>query len=231
MSDLDDLLPEGPQEEVQNETPVEAEAETPEGEAVEAEVEPQEEPKEDPKTVPLAAHIEQRKEFQAKLDAVQQKLDEIAKPKPEPVKAPEFLDPEGAQYFQGMVSNMQANFAAELSETKARMKYGEEHVDEAIKAATQANMVDSFKGQPDAWGKLAEWHKQQKVVAEIGDDPQAFKAKMREELLAEIKSELAAEQVKAAAGQPAPSLAGVQGTGNAAQGKWNGPRAIDDLLS
>ena len=225
MSDLDDLLP---GDETVETPETEETAQTEEATESEEQVEPEKEEPKKPETVPLAAHIEQRKEFQAKLDAIQSKLDEMTKP--EPVKAPEFLDPEGSQFFQQQMAQMQAHFSAELSETKARAKFGDDHIDEAIQAATQAGVVDQFKGQPDAWGKLGAWHKQQKVVSEIGDDPAAYKEKLRAELLQEIKSELAAEQVKTAAGQPAPSLANVQGTGNAARPKWGGPKPLDDIL-
>ena len=205
MSDLDDLLPGDETETVETPESEEA-AQTEEAAESEVQVEPEKEEPKKPETVPLAAHIEQRKEFQAKLDAIQ------------------------SQFIQQQVAQMQAHFSAELSETKARAKFGDDHIDEAIQAATQAGVVDQFKGQPDAWGKLGAWHKQQKVVSEIGDDPAAYKEKLRAELLQEIKSELAAEQVKTAAGQPAPSLANVQGTGNAARPKWGGPKPLDDIL-
>lgn len=232
MADLNDLLPEEPDAETPEVEVAETETEAVEAEAEAPEVEPeqqQEEPTEDNKqTVPLAAHLAQRDDLNAKLTAMQAKLDTMAKPEePKAPPPPEFLDPEGAGYFQSQMAMMAANHAAEISEMKARMKHGDALVDEAMQAAQQQGVLNRFKGQPDAWGQLAQWHKAQKVAAEVGDDPVAYKEKLRAQILEEVKSELAAEQVK---GTAAPSLANVSGTGTAAKPGWGGPTDLDNIL-
>lgn len=245
MTDLTDILNDEPQAEPQaddvtEEVATEAEPAVEAG-GEEAEPAQQEEnagsqeesakkAEQEPQTVPLAAHIEQRRELQAKIAELAAKVDEIAKPKPEPVHVPDFVDPEAAAYFQSQIAQIQSGVAAEISEVRARSRFGDEVIDEAFKAAEAAGVVDQFRGRQDPWGDLGAWYKQQRVVSEIGDDPAAYKEKLRQELLVELKSEMAAQQVKAAAGNPPPSLAGMQGTGGAANQKWSGPASLDDLL-
>lgn len=229
MSDLNDILSDEPeQEEPQTEEAVEAEPQA------EPEATSPEEPKEPEQSmVPLAALQETRGELQAlkgQLAAFQQMQQARAAPEPKPL--PDVLEDQqgfvGA--FTGQIQQMQRHMQAELSEAKARLKHGDELVDEALQAAQEAGALDQFKGRRDAWGDLAAWHKNQKVAKEIGGDLDGYKAKLREEITAEIKAQLVAENVSAKAAQPAPSLASQPSLGSNTAPQWTGPTSLDDIL-
>jgi hypothetical protein len=76
---------------------------------------------------------------------------------------------------------------------------------------------------------------QQRVVAEVGTDPDAYRAKMRAEIEAEVRAQLGAGQggaapppVSPAAGIP-PSLATVRSSAPRGQ-VFSGPPPIDDIV-
>ena len=213
-----------PEPVIEEATPEPEAAPEPEQEPEQAQ-EPAPEPAKEPETpmVPLAALQEVRRELQEMKASL---------PQPEPPKVPDvFDDPQG---FTGHVEKqmlaMQANFAAEKSEMMARVRHGDQVVDAALAAAQQANVVDQFKGKQDPWGELTNWHKSQLVQAEIGDDPAAYKERLRAEIMEEVKAELVAEQAKAVAASAAPSMAGVTGTGGGPKATWAGPTPLDKLL-
>lgn len=237
MSDLDDILSDEP---IVEETP-ELDAEEPTQEDQEPVTEePAPQPDPEPQTVPLAALQETRsenKELKAALAALQSQVSQAQQPRYEQPKQPDFIDQEGAAYFQQYMGQMQAHFAAELSEAKARAKYGDDTISQAFEAAQAAGMVDRFKGQQDPWGALGEWHKgvqeQEKaktLLSEIGGDLEAYKAKIKAELLAEMNANQVAESVAQAARAKAPSLASEPNLGSRAAPQWSGPTPLDDIL-
>lgn len=212
------LTPEEPQAEEAEETPAEQE---PEAEAPKVEEPPQ-------TMVPLAALQSEREEVKAlreRLAAMQQPQ----QPAPQPAQMPDFVDPEAAQWMQTQLAQRDAHYAAHMSEMKARLKYGDDAVDEAFAAAQTAGALDRFKVQQDPWGSLAQWHKQEKVRLEIGDDVDAYKAKLKAEVAAEIKAELVAEQARKVA-SPA-SLATDPNLGSRTKAPaWSGPMPLDSIL-
>lgn len=180
-------------------------------------VEPKAEPA--PEMVPVGVVQELRRELR--------ELKQAQAPRPQP---PEFIDPEGAQFMQHQMTMMQANFAAELSEVKARSNYGSDAVDEAYKVAEAAGILDQFKGVNDPWGSLAKWHQQQKVMQEVGNDPAAYKARLTEEIRKQVEAEMVAKQAAAIAGTPAPSMANATGTGGGTRTAWTGPTPLSNVL-
>jgi len=199
-------------------------AEQPQEEA-KPEVEP--EAKVEEQLVPLAALKEARNEINS-LKAAVSRIDQLeqalaqrnAQPVPDPIADPEAHSAFLLQQMQAA----QANTIAEMSERFARREFGDDLVNEALEAAQQAGMIDQFRGRKDAWGDLAKWHKAEKAKAEIGDDPEAYKARLKAELLAELKSETAARSV-----QPPASLAGQPNLASSTPA-WGGPTPLDDLL-
>lgn len=177
--------------------------------------------------VPLAALKEARSEIKS-LKAAVSRIDHLeralaqrsAQPVPDPISDPEAH----SAFLLQQVQAAQANTIAEMSERFARREFGDDLVNEALEAAQQAGMIDQFRGRKDAWGDLAKWHKAEKAKAEIGDDPEAYKARLKAELLAELKSETAARSV-----QPPASLAGQPNLASSAPA-WSGPTSLDDLL-
>lgn len=209
-------LPEGDEPEVEEKPEVEEpKAETPQ---------PKEEPKE--QTVPLAALQAEREEkrgLKTRLDQIERYL---AQQNQQPTPSLRD-DPEGyMSAFAQQLAARDANLAAEMSERFARTQHGDEVVNEAFEAAEAANALDQFKGKKDAWGDLVKWHKSQKAMKEIGDDPAAYRERLRQELMAE----LTAERAKNPANQPTPSLAGETNLGTRTPPAWSGPTPLDDIL-
>lgn len=219
-NDIDEIL-EGA---VSAEPPAEPEPqETPAEPEVEAEAPPEPTPDPQPQMVPLSALQETR----AELREVKQMLESANRP--EPVKPPEFLDPEGSQFLAQQVQAMGQNMRLELSEAKARLAHGDGVVDAALQAAREAGTVGQFIGKPDAWSDLVKWHKRELVAKEVGDDPDAYRDKIKAEIRKEVEAEMVAKQATAA--QPAPSLAGstsATATG-APQQNWS-PASLGDIL-
>lgn len=226
MSDLDSILdgqepePQAEPDQQQDAAPAEPASEPEIAEATPDSPEPQ------PQTVPLAALQAAREETRE----VKRMLSEMQQQSQPKQQAPEFLDPEGSQFLTAQMAQMQAHMAAELSEAKMRMQHGDDAVNAALAAAQNANVVDQFRGKRDAWGELMQWHQREQVVAEVGNDPAAYREKIRAEIRKELEAEQVAKQAKAA--QPAPSMAGMtSATETSAQqpGSFT-PASLSDLL-
>lgn len=205
------------------------EAEQPEPEQAEAEPEEQEQ-----KHVPLAALQEARGEnrtLKERLAHIEKMIAQNATPNQPAPKVPDiYAEPEAYQgYIQQQLSMVQANTIAEMSERFARTQHGEDVVNEAFETAKSQGLIDRFRGSRDPWGDLVKWHKTQKVAAEIGDDPEQWRAKEREKLKREIQAELTAQSVRPTA-RPSPSLAGQPNLGTRGGPEWGGPTPLDDIL-
>lgn len=206
-----------------------AETEQPEAEA------PEEEPEEqEPKHVPLAALQEARGEnrtLKERLANIEKMLSQNATPNQPAPKVPDiYAEPEAYQgYIQQQLSMVQANTIAEMSERFARTQHGDSAVDEAFETAKAQGLVDRFRGSRDPWGDLVKWHKTQKVAAEIGDDPEKWRAQERERIKRELQAELTAQSVKQST-RPSPSLAGQPNLGTRGSPEWGGPTPLDDIL-
>lgn len=198
------------------------EAEQPQEEAKPEEPKPEAKPEEP--HVPLAALKEARNEnrsLKQRLSHIETLLEAQVRPQaPDPIADPEAH----SAFLMQQMAEAQANTIAEISERFARSQHGDELVDEALDAAQKAGIVDQFRGKKDPWGDLAKWHKAEKAKAEIGDDPVAYKARLKAELLAELRSETAGRSVP-----PPASLAGQPNLGSSVP-PWGGPVSLDDML-
>lgn len=137
----------------------------------------------------------------------------------QPQEPPDFnLDPEGALSFH--LQRQQQVFINQMlnqSEIMARDKFGDEIVDAALKAAQSAGVTGSFMNQPHPWGELVKWHKRQQTLQVVGDDPDAYRKKIEEEVRQKVLAELKAG---GANGQAAPRFPGslATATGQGEQG-------------
>ena len=151
-------------------------------------------------TVPLAEHLEERHRRQAlereaaayrqMLLGAQQRPQQPPPPPIDPV-----ADPEGAyralvqhtaaqdQRMQDMAINQRAN----MSEMLARGKHGDQVVDQAIQAAINAGLNRNFMMQADPYKELMNWHNSQNIAQTVGSDLNAYREKIRQEILAEMK--------------------------------------------
>ncbi|NQY15631.1 MAG: hypothetical protein HRT81_17530 [Henriciella sp.] len=185
----------------------------------------------EPHMVPVGVVSELRqsnRELQQRLEQLTQALT----PRPEAPKMPDVLEnPQGfEEHLQTQFRVMTANFQADLSESNARAKHGDEVVNAAFEAAKATGQVANFAGGKDPWGRLVQWHKGEQVRQEIGDDPAAYRSKLEAELRATIQAEMVAEQAKAKAAQAAPSMANVTGSTGGAMPTWAGPTPLDEAV-
>lgn len=77
------------------------------------------------------------------------------------------------------------------------------------------------------YGTLVEWHKKREAAQEIGDDPAAYRERLKAELLAEMQS-------APAASAPTPvmpsNLAGARNVGSRSGPAWSGPQPLNDIF-
>lgn len=240
MSDIVDELtgqsPEQVEEPEVEESPQQEEqqAETPQEEPQETASEtPQEEPKPEKEehSVPLAVFQSMRDDLRSQIDLAREAAKQ-ATPTPEPVKVPDvFEDPEGYAKFMGtQLQKTQQSIRAEMSEVMALEAYGKDVVDEAFAAVKASGEGARFLNSQHPYGDMVKWHKQQKVLQEIGDDPAAFRQKVETEVRQQIEAEIAAKQARAMAEQAPPSMAKTNGSGGTNDPGWSGPTSLDSIL-
>ncbi len=198
---------------VEEPTPVEAEApEQPE--------QPAKEP-EQPHMVPVNVVRELREEIR-NLKAAQQE--------PEPV--PDVLDnPEGfVQHVQNSSEQRLLNERLNMSEEMTRMSLGDSAVDQAFEAFQNhlgTPLHNQIMQSRNPYREMVQWHQREQAMSEIGDDPAAYKERLRAELKAELEAEQTAQKVVA---QPPPSLASTTNSGNRSGPAWT-PTSLTDALN
>lgn len=236
MAEDDDLIPALEFTE-EPEQPTEEDAQEEQVQAEETPQEPEPEPEKEEQTVPLAALQAARDEAKtlkarlAEFDDFKRKFEQSQQTQQQQPHPDLYQDPDAyRQALEQSFAAREANLIAEMSERFARTQNGDEAVDEALSAAQAAGVVDQFRGQRDPWGELVKWHKSQRALSEIGDDPAAYRARLEQELRAKIQAELTAESVTAAAQKGAPSLAASPNLGSRQQPAWSGPTPLDDIL-
>jgi hypothetical protein len=206
----------------------EDEPETPETPEPEAPVEVTPEPVKAETHVPLAALQEVRAENRTLKDRLNEidQIKAILAAQAAPKMPDVFENPEGfAGAMLQRVQQVEANTIAEISERMARSSAGDAAVDAAFQAAQTSGVVEQFKGRRDPWGDLVKWHKSQQALAEIGDDPAAYKERLKQQLIQELAAQRQSAPIPAA-----PSLAGQPNLGARAAPAWSGPTTLDDIL-
>lgn len=186
------------------ETPEEPEAEAP-AEAPEQPEEPKQEtgaksppPGEDGQRIPIIALLEEREkrqQYEAQVSQLQKRLQELEEAQ-EPVQAPDmFEDPEGyQQHQQQAVAQAIWNNTLNNSESMVREVMGDEAVDkatEAFKATNDPTLWAKLQQERHPYKWLVQWHQQQELLAEIGSDPAAYRARIEQEAIEKAKAELA----------------------------------------
>lgn len=161
-----------------------------------------------PQTVPLPELLEQRharqlaeRENQLLRQQLQQFYEaqqRANQPQPQPidpVSQPEAayaaLQQELARRDQ-MMEQMALHQRANTSEMIARSQHGDQIVDQAIDSAVKSGLNQHFMRQPDPYKALITWHKSQQIAQEIGNDPNAYRARIEAEVRAKILAEMKA---------------------------------------
>jgi len=100
-------------------------------------------------------------------------------------KAPDIqTDPQGhLQYVRMQEAQSRFNEKLNLSERYARKVLGDELVSEAQHAFMSAAQRDpilqaQLAREEDPYGFVVKWHKREKLLAEIGDDPEAYRQRL-----------------------------------------------------
>lgn len=134
-------------------------------------------------------------EYEANLRAVQQQMQAIqaaqsAKPAPDRWQDPDAYEAYREQQQRAVYQQM----AAQVAETRAAVKYGWQAVEEAIEAAKKAEMANPQVGwmiaaAPNPWEAAVEWHRREKVISQVGEDPKAYADRIKAEAVASVKND------------------------------------------
>lgn len=166
---------------------------------------------------------------------------EAIKPPQQPQQAPDFFDDPAkatqhavAPHFQQFEQVLMAN-----AKLVAGVKFGDDEVDKAEQAFIQAvntgavDQADFQKvvGSPNRYAAAVQWHKRQQVQAEIGDDPAAYREKVKQEILAELQNGGAAPNGQQAQALNLPSnLASARNVGARTGPAWGGPKPLGEIF-
>jgi hypothetical protein len=201
-------------------------------------------------TVPIAALRKTREDYkiraaraEGELAGLRAQLEAATRPPAQPAEQPRARrqpPPNPAQDPDGFYAWMQSELVdrtLNTSEAALRRQIGAEAVREvqtAFRAAATADpsLWNKLYDQPDPYEWAHQHVQQQRVISEIGSDPDAYKNKLRAEIEAQVRAELgtapAAPQSSPAAGIP-PSLANVRSSAPRGQ-VFSGPPSMDDIV-
>lgn len=190
---------------------------------------------------------------EAERDALMRQLEEAKKaPPPAPpqpqqqYQPPPLPDPETnpAGYISALIARQQQE-AREMivmerfntSEALLRQRIGDEETDAVVaefKAAAQVDPVlqQQLAHQRDPFGYAHQAVQRIRALREVGDDPAAYKARLRAEWEAEMAGQQQQPPPPAAPALPprAPSLARVNGSAGRAAPDFTGPPPMEDIL-
>ncbi len=191
-----------------------------------------------------AALRERDLSWQRQLEALRQP------PKPvEPAKQPDYFEnPDAAvdfrlqQAIQPVQQGQQA-IVENFSRMIASDKFGEDAVNAALTEMTtrvQSNPqgmrfdYQRIMSSPHPYGELVKWHKAQSALSEIGDDPKAFREKVRAEILAEMNGGQPQPQPQASQKPDQPimptNFSGARNAGPTSAPAFTGPLPLSEIM-
>jgi hypothetical protein len=195
----------------------------------------------DPETgrfVPISALLDERDKRQAetrKREDLEQQLQRYQQP-----QQPEYVptDPSGIiQYALAEQQRVAFNERLNTSELMARQAHGEEIVSEAQQAFLSAvgqnpMLQQQLQGQIHPYDFVVKWHKQHKLMSEIGQDPEAWRKSEAEKIRAQVLAELQGQGVSPAQSsqQPPPSVVGRPAAARAGSVPVGPGNAFDNLF-
>lgn len=173
-------------------------------------------------TVPVAAQQAERKkrqeaekraeESEKRLQELERRLAGLEQPKQETPqeKAPDpFDDPDGYREFverrtQAAIFNERLN----TSEVFARQQFGDDAVNDAQRAFKEAVQNEPWLAQKlqtaNPYGEVMKWHRQQQLLREIGDDPEAYRQRILQEAMGSQERPQAAPEPSSRPSTPPP---------------------------
>jgi hypothetical protein len=195
----------------------------------------------DPETgrfVPISALLDERDKRQAEtakridLEAQLQRYQQPQQPEQIPT------DPSGIiQYALAEQQRIAFNERLNTSELMARQAHGEDIVSEAQQAFLSAvgqnpMLQQQLQGQIHPYDFVVKWHRQHKLMSEIGQDPEAWRKSEAEKIRAQVLAELQGQGVSPAPSsqQPPPSVVGRPAAARAGTVPVGGGNAFDNLF-
>jgi len=195
----------------------------------------------DPETgrfVPISALLDERDKRQAEtakridLEAQLQRYQQPQQPEQIPT------DPSGIiQYALAEQQRIAFNERLNTSELMARQAHGEDIVSEAQQAFLAAvgqnpMLQQQLQGQIHPYDFVVKWHKQHKLMSEIGQDPEAWRKSEAEKIRAQVLAELQGQGVSPAPSsqQPPPSVVGRPAAARAGTVPTGPGNAFDNLF-
>lgn len=212
--------------------------------------EPPSDPNEPPKDWSYAAFkdkSEQARKWRERAEALERKVqayEEAKRQQEQQATLPDPLtDPQAyAQHVQGTfeerLKRQEANYSLRLAHYAHKEVF--EQAFGAMMEAAEAGDISVVQGvynSTDPGEALVRWYKRMTAVREIGDDPAAYKARLREELKAEILAELGHQPAPSTGGVPQNgrpampgNLAGQRSVSSRTGPEWGGPAKIGDIF-
>ncbi len=172
---------------------------------------------------------------QAELQATQQKQE------PEP----DFWeDPAG--FVQRREEKLRQEFAKQRiaerdaqSRFMAEKEHGQEPVAEALNAIGSlqkqnpqaANaLLQHFNSSPHPYGTMIEWHKRATAIAEMNGDPNAYREKLKAELMAELQQHQTSQGQAPAMDNMPSNFTGGRNVGARSGPEYGGPQSLTDIF-
>ena len=206
---LDDMA-EPPEVEAKPDDPAPKADVEPEGLEKTAAPGPVTEPEKAPETVPLSVLIETRKDLQAQAEYWRARAEQGPKAEPATEELDFVAEPDRAlSAIDQRINAATTKARNDLSLVYAQRHHGEDTVQtafQALQASGDQAAVSTVMASVDPYGEMVKWHQRAQVLAEIGDDPAAYRERIRREAIAEIQAQQTVKAVKGAP-QPAGSLA------------------------
>lgn len=201
-------------------------------------------------------YTEQVAEFQTKLEQQnaqwEQRFAQIMtavvpkQAQPAPAPAPEIWDDPNAfvrSQAMEMVSPLQQQVQAmtrQMAEIQFRDQPGiVKEAEEAFNRAAASGQIDPeihrrIQSSPNPYLAAVQWHQHTSTMSEIGSDPAAYKARLAEEIRAQLLAELNPSGQQPAGNQPAQAMpsnfAAARNVGTRAGPAWGGPTPIEDIF-
>jgi hypothetical protein len=178
-------------------------------------------------------------ESNARIERLIAQFAQQQQPKPEPTPAPDWFENPNAAAMHAFTPHLEQMQQTLLANAKliAGTKYTDEKVDAAEKAFMQAvesrslDPADYHKvvNSPNRYAAAVQWFARQQAQQEIGDDPAAFKEKLRAQILEELKAEQPAAPTGNGAVMPS-NLANARNVGVRSGPAWGGPTPLNDIF-
>lgn len=156
---------------------------------------------------------------------------------------PEFLDPQAVQYLQQLREQDRAEVGQELYRTRVEQSQFVLRQKHADYDEVEAVFADEASRNPALWQELArhpmpaafayEHGRKVRAMREIGEDPIAYRERLKQEILSEIQTSPPPQLKPQTPPVPAPppSLAGVPSASPQVVRSYQGPTPLEDLLS